>query len=512
MPRCATVSEKRSTYRTARDIMTDASTISLGLVSHTNAGKTTLARTLLRRDIGEIGDRAHVTDVSERHVLIDSPEGDVLVLWDTPGFGDSMRLYTRLKQNQDPIAWVLGQSWDRSNIKDRPYWSGQQAIRTVSEHCDLVLYVINAAESPEEAPYIGSELQILEWIGKPVLLLLNQVSSQRNQARTEADMALWRAHLTGQRCVKGILTLDAFARCWVQEGTLLAQVPPLLASTLQPSAARLQRAWHARNLSVFERSMQVVASQVASVAVDEEVISRLDLQQRVRGWVAGAIAGEDRSKAHLVNAQRALATRRDEVNRTAIDMLIQLHGLSGRAASEPLQALAEELAVEEPLDEHKASLLGGLLSGAAGGVAADLAVGGLSFGAGALIGGVLGALGARGATQAYNIARKREQGRVRWSAAALNQQLGAALLGYLAVAHFGRGRGEFVRAVVPEPWQQALSVIARKRAALDEIWSAARPGERDATERPLLGVIRELSRDVLTALYPNAREALNPTP
>ena len=67
--------------------------LALGLVSHTNAGKTTLARTLLRRDIGEIGDRAHVTEVAERHVLIESPEGDVLALWDTPGFGDSARLY-----------------------------------------------------------------------------------------------------------------------------------------------------------------------------------------------------------------------------------------------------------------------------------------------------------------------------------------------------------------------------------------------------------------------------------
>ena len=31
--------------------------IALSLVSHTNAGKTTLARTLLGRDIGEVRDR-----------------------------------------------------------------------------------------------------------------------------------------------------------------------------------------------------------------------------------------------------------------------------------------------------------------------------------------------------------------------------------------------------------------------------------------------------------------------
>ena len=42
-------------------------TIRLSLVSHTNVGKTTLARTLLGRDIGEVRDEAHVTQLVERH-------------------------------------------------------------------------------------------------------------------------------------------------------------------------------------------------------------------------------------------------------------------------------------------------------------------------------------------------------------------------------------------------------------------------------------------------------------
>ena len=38
--------------------------IHLSLVSHTNIGKTTLARTLLMRDVGEVADRAHVTETT----------------------------------------------------------------------------------------------------------------------------------------------------------------------------------------------------------------------------------------------------------------------------------------------------------------------------------------------------------------------------------------------------------------------------------------------------------------
>jgi predicted membrane GTPase involved in stress response len=39
-------------------------TVNLSLVSHTNAGKTTLVRTLLAQDVGEVRDAAHVTDVA----------------------------------------------------------------------------------------------------------------------------------------------------------------------------------------------------------------------------------------------------------------------------------------------------------------------------------------------------------------------------------------------------------------------------------------------------------------
>ena len=48
----------------------DPQKINLSLVSHTNVGKTTLARTLLGRDIGEVGDRSHVTIEPEDYVLL----------------------------------------------------------------------------------------------------------------------------------------------------------------------------------------------------------------------------------------------------------------------------------------------------------------------------------------------------------------------------------------------------------------------------------------------------------
>ena len=56
--------------------MNDTQTkIQFALISHTNAGKTTLARTLIGVDVGEVRDEPHVTTVSESHVLIKSDSG-----------------------------------------------------------------------------------------------------------------------------------------------------------------------------------------------------------------------------------------------------------------------------------------------------------------------------------------------------------------------------------------------------------------------------------------------------
>ena len=49
-------------------------TIALSLISHTNAGKTTLARTLVGRDVGEVRDAPHVTLEAAAYPLIDTPD------------------------------------------------------------------------------------------------------------------------------------------------------------------------------------------------------------------------------------------------------------------------------------------------------------------------------------------------------------------------------------------------------------------------------------------------------
>ena len=167
--------------------------VSLSLVSHTNAGKTTLARTLLGRDIGEVRDAPHVTEFADAHVLVETSAGDRLLLWDTPGFGDSVRLVRRLRQSEHPIGRFLSEVWDR--WKDRPFWASQQAIRNTRDEADVLLYLVNASESIEAAGYVQPEMELLGWIGKPVVVLVNQLGAPRAGDVEAAEVARWRASL-----------------------------------------------------------------------------------------------------------------------------------------------------------------------------------------------------------------------------------------------------------------------------------------------------------------------------
>ena len=486
--------------------------IDLSLVSHTNVGKTTLARTLLRRDIGEVRDQPHVTDIAEAHVLIDTPQGDALNLWDTPGFGDSARLLKRLRMSDNPIGWLLTQVWDR--FTDRPFYSSQQALRNAREQSDVILYLVNAAEDPASAGYVEIEMQILGWIDKPVLLLLNQMGPPRGEEFDAADETAWRRHLAAYPWVRGAIGLDAFARCWVQEDELLGAVGAVLPADKAAAFARLRAAWRARNLEVFAESMRVLSSQLAAVAVDREKVDAGKLTDKAGRWLASLVSGTAKPDAESERAMNALAKRLDAAVREATDRLIALHGLSGRSAEQILSRVAGHFDVSRPADVGKSGVIGGLVSGALGGLAADLAAGGLTFGAGALIGGVLGALGAGGAAQAYNLARGAQDGRAGWSSAFLTQRFSAALLRYLAVAHFGRGRGEWVEGEYAPHWHTVVEeATAQVHQELEAAWRRAEEGaSRDELERLLQPVVSASARQVLLRLYPAAAEFFASSP
>jgi 50S ribosome-binding GTPase len=481
-----------------------STTIALGLVSHTNVGKTTLARTLLGRDIGEVRDEAHVTQVAEPHTLIETPEGDRLQLWDTPGFGDSQRLARRLAQAGNPIGWFMGQVWDR--WRDRAFWLNQHALRHVLDQAEVVLYLVNASEAPADAAYLDPELEVLGLIGKPVLVLLNQLGEPRPPAEEAAELARWRERLHRHGCVRELLAFDAFARCWVSEAVLLRAVGACLAPERQPVLAGLARLRQQQQLTTWQAAMALLAERLARAAVDRQQIDAAGLGGRLREL--GAALGwrrEGSADTPKEAAMQALAGRLDADIRRNTERLISLHGLDGRAGQRVLALLAEHFAAQRPLDEGQAAVLGGLLSGALAGLKADFATGGLTMGGGLLAGGVLGALGAAGLARGYNLLRGSGPPSLAWTDQVLDDLTEAALLGYLAVAHHGRGRGEWAEGEHPAFWvAEVQAVLAPRRTAFHAAWAAGREAAVDqaALQSRLTPLLGEAGAALLKALYP----------
>jgi hypothetical protein len=208
-------------------------------------------------------------------------------------------------------------------------------------------------------------------------------------------------------------------------------------------------------------------------------------------------------------AQQALAAQFDEEVRHSTGELIALHGLAGKTEGEILARVAAHYETRLPVDEGKAAVVGGLLSGALAGLKADLATGGLTLGGGLLAGGLLGALGAAGAARAVNLVRGVGTGWVGWSDEALQAIAEAALLRYLAVAHFGRGRGDWAAGESPPHWRDvAIAALAPRRGALAVQWARARGNGTGGDAAPLAEALQpllaEAARDALSRLYPAA--------
>ncbi|PWF48877.1 DUF3482 domain-containing protein [Massilia glaciei] len=480
--------------------------IQFALISHTNNGKTTLARTLIGVDVGEVRDAAHVTITAESHPLLTSAAGDVLRLWDTPGFGDSVRLFRRLAISDNPIGWFLREVFDR--YRDRPFWLSQQALRTAKESADVVLYLVNSSENPRDAGYLASEMKILAWLNKPVVVLLNQLGPPRPAAEEQSEQARWKQHLDQYTIVREVLALDAFARCWVHERVFYEAIGKLIDEQKKEGYARLFATWEANNLRRFHESLRLTSVQLAAAAKDSEPIDSSASNMfkaaihKIGLSKSGERPGHEKAMARLVERLEANITQTTK-------QLLALQQLDPSEAAKINARVRDNFAVRAPVDQAQAGLLGAIISGAATGLSADLMAGGLTFGTGALVGGVVGALTLAGAAWGFNTSTDRNEPTMQFADDFLRTLLVSGVLRYLAVAHFGRGRGNFVEGEAPAFWQteveQALGLHA---ADLGQLWESVRAEPLlDKAVVQVDAVVLRVTAHVLKQLYPGVHGA-----
>ncbi|UOO81547.1 DUF3482 domain-containing protein [Uruburuella testudinis] len=151
--------------------------LSLAVVGHTNTGKTSLLRTLLRdSQFGEVKNAAATTRHVEEAAIGDGSQ-TLVYLYDTPGLEDAGGVLDWLEANtsgrSDGIERL--QQFLASPEAEGDFNQEAKVLRQLLQS-DMALYVIDARE-PVLNKY-KDELTVLSWCAKPVMPVFNFIGGQ----------------------------------------------------------------------------------------------------------------------------------------------------------------------------------------------------------------------------------------------------------------------------------------------------------------------------------------------
>jgi hypothetical protein len=317
------------------------------------------------------------------------------------------------------------------------------------------------------------------------------------------DENRWRTALAQWAHVHNILSMDAFARCWIQEFSLFTTIASALPSEKHESFGRISAAWKQRRMNQFAEAIEALAYPIVQAALDRVPLPAKPLLGKL-GQLFGFSKDED--KAATEKAVRNMGKRLEQNLRESTDNLIRIHDLNGSAADKFRASISDVSTGKAPVDASKAAALFSVLSGALSGLGADIMSGGLTFGGGMLVGAVLGGLGAAGVAKGINVARGTSEPSLCWDDAFLDGLVISALMRYLAVAHFGRGRGEWQESEYPPFWFEHVSrFVAARKTRLATIWKH-RESDRNSKHinAELMPVLEEISLLLLKKLHPDS--------
>ncbi len=343
--------------------------VRLAVVGHTNAGKTSLIRTLLRDDrFGKIDDAAGTT----RHVessAIFAGDDAVLNLFDTPGFEDSSALLQRLEALGKTVPVKAPADLLREFIAraaDYPDFAQETKVLRQALNSDVLLYIIDVRE-----PLLGKyrdEVEILGKAGKPIVPVFNFIAGNSDAlARWREQMAHFNLHAA--------LEFDTVAFDFEAEKRLYQKLQSLYEKrydALQALIDYRQEVWENLRHAAAQRIFQLLAevSCYRREVSGKGAIARVDIES-MQDFVRSA-------------EQRALRDLLAIFAFTQLDVDLQ---------QLPVSDGQWELDIFSPRALKVFGLNAGAtaLKGAAAGAGVDLMVGGLSLGAATLLGAALGA-------------------------------------------------------------------------------------------------------------------------
>ena len=354
--------------------MTTESALRIAVVGHTNAGKTSLLRTLSRRaSFGEVSDRPGTTRHVEAVEL--KVDGQAAVRFiDTPGLEDAVTLGQHLDAFDDPsltppdrIRRFL-QSPEAHGVFEQE----AKVLRALLE-VDAAFLVIDAREAV--LPKFRAEIELLNACGRPVLPVLNFVRNQGDEAASREPA--WRDLLSAYG-LHAVVRFDAAAPFVGAERELYQD----LGALLRDRRDALRRVVDALAVEARDRR-RAAAARIAELAVDIAALRR--------SVPAEAFNDSTQRQAAIASLQKEVSAKAQR----AADDLLALYGFrEGDADEAPLPLVEGRWSMDffspEAMKDAGLRLGKGAAVGAAVGVVADLALAGLSLGAATALGASIG--------------------------------------------------------------------------------------------------------------------------
>ncbi|MHB1124690.1 MAG: DUF3482 domain-containing protein [Ramlibacter sp.] len=451
-------------YRRVLSLLS-AARVHLGLVTHRASDREALLRVLAQEPAA--GD-----------TLIRTPQGDVLQLLDLSG-------------RQPPPQQAAGGWMSRLRQRLRPDEAAaagaDPALALARRENDVVLHVVREPADLEAAA------PLLQWLGKPVVVLVDPPDGEAAAPPGAAVASGERAR--AQPLVAGVLSFGEFGRCWVQERVLLEAVGRCLPEDDRPGFERIVAAWQQRNELRLHRAMTAVAEHLLFAARQAQEVPAGALS------VKSLLPAERQAQAGARQAAMDEVVKRLDVSAGQMfSRLRELHGLEVTDAVTLQQRLQEKFVVQRSVEGRQAGMAGAA-TGAAMGASVDLLVGGLTLGAAAALGALVGGSAGYLAAAWKNRATPGGATQVQLSDEMLHALAEAALLRYLAVVHHDRGTRE-----LPASWPaDVVAAVEAHRDRLAPFWTAARTQPDPARLASALArELEALARGVLQKIHPRA--------
>lgn len=343
--------------------------VSIAIIGHTNTGKTSLMRTLLRdSDFGEVKNAPATTRHVETVKILDKNEAPLVVLYDTPGLEDATGVMDFLQEHTNPRHDGV----ERLKVFLQAVQDGTQALlgdfsqeaKVVSTllNVDIAIYVVDVRE-PILSKY-KDELAILASSGTPVLPVFNFTKSNSPFVNAWQEMLSRRALHVISSFDTVAFDFNAEMNLWANLGTLTS-APCFL--TLQSERTEL---WH----EMAEEGSMIIADFLVNVASFTQKISDQD------------------DSTETLNAMQEATRQAFAIMQHRLLDLYKFYHADIDDAPMTIQGSNQDIFDNELLTRYGIRAVGGGVAGMIIGAGIDVATFGASLGLGTAIGGVLGGL------------------------------------------------------------------------------------------------------------------------